>query len=60
MISTLLLIERSSAQDTRRAVGALRVIEKITLVGGLGEASLGGRIHEIDDNEARRSQRTFS
>ena len=29
VISTLLLIERSSAQDTRRAVGALRVIGKI-------------------------------
>ena len=24
------------------------------------EASLGGRIHEIDNNEASRSQRTFS
>lgn len=49
-IPTLPLVERSSTRNTRRTLGALRVIGKTKWQDVL-ETLAENRSHEIDDNE---------
>ena len=51
-IPTLPPTERSSARNTRRAVGARQCERQECMAGEIGEASVSGHVHEIDDKRS--------